>query len=312
MDLFDIKNIKPMLVGIESDPFDSDNHIFELKLDGIRCIAYLDNNTMELRTKRNLRVSGIYPELSNINKQVNARCILDGELIVMNHGRPDFDEVRRRTLMSNKLKIELAASQLAASFTAFDILYYENKQITDLPLMERKDLLEKTISENNKLSISRYIEDQGKAFYKLAELNELEGIVAKRKESRYYFDKRTKDWIKIKYYKDEDYVVCGYIRKTQGMTSIVLGQYHDQELIYKGHVSLGVSGSNYKEVTKLPRLPDPPFSYFPFGSGKESAIWVSPELVCTVKYMPKSENDSTWQRVFKGIRDDKSPENCME
>lgn len=93
--------------------------------------------------------------------------------------------------------------------------------------MERRTLLEKTVIENERLSISRYIETNGVAFYHLVASQELEGIVAKRKTSLYHPGKRTKDWIKIKNLKDNDFVVCGYIPKDNNMTSLILGQYHD-------------------------------------------------------------------------------------
>lgn len=309
MDLFDTKNIKPMLIGIEGDPFDSEDHIFELKLDGVRCVAYLDSTGTDLRNKQNIRIGPKYPELMEVHFQVNRRCILDGELIVMNQSKPDFNEIQRRALMTNKLKIDLAAAKFPVSFTAFDILYHDGRQITDLPLMERKAILQSTVIENKSIAISKYIEKQGKAFYKLAEENDLEGIVAKKKDSRYYFDKRTKDWIKIKNLKDGDYVVCGYIRKKQGMTSLILGQYSENNLVYKGHVTLGVSGRNYKYITLLPKLDSPPLLVPP---GNESAIWVNPVLVCTVQYMYKTETGYLRQPVFKGIQNDKKPKECKE
>ena len=92
------------------------------------------------------------------------------------------------------------------------------------------------------MALSRVVEGRGIDFYRLAEKHDLEGIVAKRKDSIYIQDKRTKDWIKIKNLKDDDFVVCGYIHKDNHMTSIILGQYQDGELIYKGHVTLGVGG----------------------------------------------------------------------
>jgi bifunctional non-homologous end joining protein LigD len=199
MNLFEQKLLKPMLIGAEGEPFDNPDYIFELKLDGIRCIAYLDQTGTELRNKRNLNVTSIYPELKEIHKQVDNRCILDGEIIVMHNGKPDFSEVKRRALMSNRLKINLAASKLPVSFIAFDILYFKDEQVTDLPLIKRKSILHETvIEENDKLAISRYIEEKGEELYRLAEQKNLEGIVAKLKESRYILDKRTKDWIKSK------------------------------------------------------------------------------------------------------------------
>jgi bifunctional non-homologous end joining protein LigD len=310
MDLFESKNIKPMLIGEMQEAFDSLDHIYELKLDGLRCIAYLDNDSTELRNKRDIKILTKVPELSNIHKQVKKRCILDGELIVVKDGKPDFFEIQRRSIMSNTFKIKLASSKLPASFTAFDILYYDDHAVMDLPLMKRKELLQKNIVENQQISISRYIEERGVEFYQLAKDNQLEGIVAKRKDSKYYLDKRTKDWIKIKYLKDDDFIVCGYIFKENNVISIVLGEYSNAELVYKGHVTLGVSTTDFDIIKAIPELDYKPFNILP--SGNENAVWIEPTLVCTVKFMMKTSNGSLRQPVFKGLRDDKDPKDCIE
>ncbi|MBW9172747.1 DNA ligase [Clostridium estertheticum] len=308
MDIFENKNIKPMLIGENQEAFDSPDYIYELKLDGERCIAYLDKDVTELRNKRNMKMLAKVPELSKIHKQVKHRCILDGELIIIRDGVPDFYEIRRRSLMSNTFKIQLASSKLPASFTAFDILYYDDHSVTDLPLMQRKKLLEKVIKENERIAISRYIEEQGIKFYQLAKQNNLEGIVAKRKDSKYYLDKKTKNWIKIKYLLDDDFVICGYIHKDGGVISIVLGQYLNKELVYKGHVTLGLSTEDFQLIKATPQLSTQPFNELP--SGNENAVWLVPKLVCIVKFMMKTANGGLRQPVFKGIREDKSPKDC--
>lgn len=309
-DIWETKNIRPMLIGIEGQPFDSDEYIYELKLDGERCIAYLDRDKTILKNKRNILMLPKVPELAEIHKNVNVRCILDGELAVIKDGRPDFFEIQKRSMMSNPVKIDMAAKKYPACFTAFDILYYENRQVTDLPLTERKELLQKAvISENGRFAVSRFIEKNGIQFYALAEQQELEGIVAKRKDSKYYFDKRTKDWIKIKYLQDDDFVVLGYVPKENSMNSIILGQYSNGQLVYKGHVTLGVGGEPFRRIKTLNKT-DCPFSEIP--KGNENAVWVTPELVCTVKYMMKTESGGMRQPVFKGLREDKSPEECID
>lgn len=309
-DIWETKNIRPMLIGTEGQPFDSDEHIYELKLDGERCIAYLDRDKTILKNKRNILMLPKVPELAEIHKNVNVRCILDGELAVIKDGRPDFFEIQKRSMMSNPVKIDMAAKKYPACFTAFDILYYENRQVTDLPLTERKELLQKAvISENGRFAVSRFIEKNGIQFYALAEQQELEGIVAKRKDSKYYFDKRTKDWIKIKYLQDDDFVVLGYVPKENSMNSIILGQYSNGQLVYKGHVTLGVGGEPFRRIKTLNKT-DCPFSEIP--KGNENAVWVTPELVCTVKYMMKTESGGMRQPVFKGLREDKSPEECID
>jgi DNA ligase D-like protein (predicted ligase) len=310
MDIFESKNIKPMLIGEMKEVFDSPKFIYELKFDGERCVAYLDKTQeTELRNKRNLKMLGKVPELSEIHKQIKYRCILDGELLVFKDGKPDFYEIQRRSLMSNTFKIKLASLKYPASFTAFDILYYKDQQVTDLPLMERKRLLEDNIIENKHILISRYIEEQGTTLYKLSEKEDLEGIVAKAMDSKYYFNKRTKDWIKIKNLMDDDFVVCGYIVKDKGVTSIVLGQYFRDQLIYKGHVTLGVSTTDFKIISSMTRINSPNIKEI--SKGNENAVWIKPDLVCKVEYMMETATGSLRQPVFKGLRNDKRPEDCI-
>lgn len=306
---FEARGIKPMLIGGEGQPFDSDEYIFELKWDGERCIAFLDPaGTIDLRNKRNVKILPKVPELKNIYKQAKAKCILDGELMVLKNGKPDFFEIQRRSLTTNQFKIELSSKQYPATFVAFDILYYGNKDITHLPLIERKKYLKKAFEESDRLALSRHTENNGIAFYQLAEQQELEGIVAKRKDSIYVQGKRTKDWVKIKRMKDEDYVICGYIYKRNNMVSLVLGRFKDTTIIYQGHVTMGV-GRDTLEV--LQRLPEgfPPVNT-PSGHGNECAKWVQPKLVGVVKYMPRVQSKGRHQSVFKGIRYDKHPEEC--
>lgn len=304
MDIFETKNIKPMLIVEMQTAFDDPNFIYELKLDGERCIAYLDKSSTDLRNKRNIKMLSKVPELSNIHKQIKHRCILDGELIILKNGVPDFFEIQRRSLMSNTFKIQLASSNYPATFTAFDILYFDDHMVMDLPLLERKELLEKNINENERIAVSRYVEEQGIKFYQLAQQNQLEGIVAKRKDSKYYLDKRTKDWIKIKNLLDDDFVICGYSLKDT-VKSIALGQYLNDKLIYKGNVSLGISGADFEIIKTIPRANMQPDNF-----SSQKIIWIEPKLVCTVKFMMKTANGTLRQPVFKGLRNDKLPKDC--
>ena len=230
--------------------------------------------------------------------------------MALKDGKPDFFEIQRRSLMSNRFRIELAAKQYPATFIAYDILYLDGQDVTLLPLEQRKALLQKTVRQNERLAISKVIEGRGKVLYRLAEQQHLEGVVAKRKDSVYIQGKRTKDWIKIKCMEDDDFIVCGYIKKDNHMTSLALGKYRNGELVYKGHVTLGVGGKPFQQIAELPRAIRAPFTDTPRGS--EDAIWVAPMLVCTVEYMHKTQNGGMRQPVFKGLRMDKTPEECVE
>ena len=303
MDLFEEKTIKPMLISEMTQPFNDPDWIYELKLDGIRCIAYLDDMT-ELRNKRNDRLLPKVPELRSIHEQARERCILDGELVILRNGVPDFFELQRRTLTTNQLKLQLSYESYPASFVAYDLLYLKDTSLLELPLLERKRLLSETITETPSLAVSRYISEKGIELFEVAKAKELEGVIAKKSNSKYYLDKRTKEWIKFKHLADQDFIVCGYIIKEKGITSIILGQYAGNEILYKGHVTFGVKHGDLK---KLETAASSPFVSVP--PGNENAIWLKPALVCTVQYMP-NEKGMLRQPVFKGFRDDKAPEEC--
>lgn len=305
---FEDRLFSPMLIAKEEPAFDDDNYIYELKLDGVRCLLYLDKDVCELRNKRNLKLNEKFPELTHLQKQAKKRCVLDGELYIFTDGKPDFFEVQRRTLTSDPFKIRLHSKEHPASFTAFDILYYEDHEVMSLPLMERKKLLTKAIKETERLSISRYIEQQGQALFALTKEQGLEGIVAKRKDSLYHAGKRTKDWIKCKNLLDDDYIVLGYIIKDQGIVSLVLGQYDERnELVYKGHVTMGASLPYLNKHSK--KSDTAPFAVLP--NGNEDAIWITPWLVGTVAFMEYTEHGGMRQPVFKGFREDKTPQECI-
>jgi ATP-dependent DNA ligase len=305
-DLFEDKNIKPMLIAEQREPFDSEGYIFEFKYDGFRSIAYVDSET-DIRSRQNNPLITKFPELSSLHERVYGKCILDGELVVLKDGIPDFYEIQRRSLMTNKFKIQMQSSKLPATFVAYDILYYNGKDITHLPLMERKLLLQNIVHENNWIILSRYIEQYGTKLFEIVKEQKLEGMVAKEKCSKYEMGKRSHLWIKCKVSCCIDAVVCGYLKKKDGMISIIIGQYDLDELIYKGHVTLGAGMAHirkhgYKQVFNSP------FGFVPLGS--EGATWIKPEIVCMVEFMP-SEKEAMRLPVFKGIRNDKAPKECQ-
>lgn len=301
-DLFIDKNIDPMLL-YETEPFDSDEHIFELKLDGIRCIAYIEPKSVVLQNKRHKDVTDIYPELSDMKKCVKKRVILDGELVVLIDGKPNFYALQKRSLMSDEFRIKLAAKNDPVQFVAYDILYLDGKDLTNKPLTERKEILNKTVTEGHGLSVSRYIEKNGKDFFELAKQEKLEGIVAKKKDGLYHIGKRTHDWVKIKVMQDEDLFVCGYQPDENGnVKDLILGYYDDNDKLQcRGKVYLGVSESDRKiigEFAKKNTVKRPWFEKY------KNAVWLKPELIGTAHFMHETESGGMRQPVWKGLRAD--------
>lgn len=295
MDLFQDKNISPMLIAQMQEPFDDPEWIYELKLDGLRCIAYLEKDRVILRNKRNMELLPRFIELNDIYKQVTDRCILDGELVVMVNGVPDFYELQKRTMLTSKTRIGLEAARLPASFVAYDCLQAGDKVLLDIPLIERKQTLEKLVQENERIAISRYIPEKGAQLFQLTVEKKLEGVVAKKASSLYYQGKRTKDWIKFKRMADKDFLICGY--EPGKVISLILGEYQNGELVYAGTVSWGVRREVIKALTK---------GSCPFRENVKpdgNIVWCKPEKTCIVEYMPNTL-DALRQPVFKGIRDD--------
>lgn len=301
-DLFIDKNIDPMLM-YETEPFDSDEYIYELKLDGIRCIAYIEPKSVVLQNKRHKDVTDIYPELQEMKLCVKKRVILDGELVVLTGGKPNFYALQKRSLMSDGFRIKLAINKTPVQFVAYDMLYFDGNDLTDKPLTERKDILSKKVAEGYGLSISRYIEKNGKAFFELAKQEQLEGIVAKKKDGLYHIGKRTRDWVKIKVMQDEDLLVLGYQPDENGKVKVlILGYYDDNDKLQcRGKVYLGVSETERKiigEYAKKNTVEKPWFDKY------KNAIWLKPELVGTAHFMHDTENGGMRQPVWKGFRTD--------
>jgi bifunctional non-homologous end joining protein LigD len=298
MDVFANKNLEPMLFEEAEDVFDSPDYIYELKFDGIRTLAYLDEGETVLLNKRGKYLNPAYPELNKLHQNAKARLIIDGELVVMKGGKPDFFTLQKRSLLTDPLKISLQSQLNPVCFIAFDLLYLQNELIIDLPLMARKKLLEENIRESEQLLLSRYIEEKGKAFFELVRKEGLEGIVAKEKTSRYYPGKRSPVWLKMKVYQEEDLVICGYIPKERGVISLVLGRLTKDGLVKATTV---VSSKNKKEILDFARK----HPAKPLFELTEQAIWMRPHLVGRVRYMMETKTGGLRQPVFIGIRDDK-------
>lgn len=203
------------------------------------CRAEVSNSAK----KRFKDLTDLYPELYDISKCVKKRIILDGELVVLTDGKPDFYALQRRSLMTDSFKISIAAKRNPVQFVAYDILYHAGQDLTDKPLMQRKEILSRAVKEGHNLSVSRWIEKNGVAFFELAKKENLEGIVSKKKDGLYHIGKRTSEWIKIKVMQDEDLLVLGYQPDDDGkVKDLILGYYDESGVLHcRGKVYLGVS-----------------------------------------------------------------------
>lgn len=278
------------------------NWLFEIKYDGYRIVSYILNGKARLVTRGNVDYS---KKLSFI-KQVlettfkNQSLVLDGEIVAFDStGRSDFGLLQEN--LKNNQNID---------YVVFDILAKDGMDLRSKPLLERKQILEKIFPKNNSnLILSQYVIDKGKQSFNLAQKHNLEGIVAKNIHST-YSGKRNDDWLKIKCYKRQEFVIVGYTTtvKNKNLSAILLGYYDKNKLIYVGKVGTGFTEKTRKELgEKLSKIKVQKSKISNISDVDKNAIFVSPKLVCEVHFAEITKENMLRQASFVGIRKDKLP-----
>lgn len=300
MDMFSARNVSPMLLTETKLPFDDANYIFELKLDGIRAIMYLSPDSVAVTNKRLQDVTKRYPELDKVKSAVGARVVLDGELVAIKGGKPDFFALRKRSAMTNALKTEIAAARSPVEFAAYDILYLDGEDLTGLAIERRKELLHACVRETAGLSVVGHVRESGVRLFELVKKEGLEGIVAKRLGSVYRPGRRSRDWIKIKAMQEEDLDIVGFVEDPSGeVKDLIYGTFSDGAATPQGKVYLGVGASDREAVKKhlkrYGQAPAPSVKRYP------DAVWLKKGLSGTVRFMHKTESGALRQPVFKSM-----------
>ncbi len=293
MNLYDNQNFIPMLLEETKEPFNDPEYIYELKFDGIRTLIFAEPKKIIIRNKRNEIINNRYPELLNIKNIVKKKVIFDGEIVTMLDGKPNFEKLKERALLKNEIKIAFHAKNNPVVFIAYDILY-ENKNLTELTLTERKKILEKYNNTDNFIK-SVVFDTDGKDLYKIIVKEGLEGIVAKKKNSKYFINKRSKDWFKIKNLKEEDLYICGYKDDNNVMASLLLARKKKDILEFVGTVNIGKRNPEFLLIKKMP-IDKKPLVV------KDDYINIIPNLECTVYFLEKTKNDKMRQPYYKSLR----------
>ncbi len=206
-----------MLLQKIDQPISSNNYICELKIDGIRLLLSTVGGKVNLYTRHNTRCNNQFPEL--LSTEIPDETILDGEICVTDQqGRPCFESISRRFQTSNSKKIANLSDELPIQYIAFDIIKYKGEDVGHLPLLERKELLNKIVMENSHLSLMRWSEGSySDDLFHLVTHQDLEGIVIKRKASSYQIGKRSWDWKKVINYQYDEVLITGIKKGEPGV-----------------------------------------------------------------------------------------------
>ena len=306
--------VKPMLARLARHPFDSDEHLFELKWDGIRAMAFLEGGGLRLLSRTARDITGSFSELAALPGQVGADgVVLDGELVCLDgEGHPSFPLLQQR--LSSPGGRSVRANPV--HFIAFDLLYMEGRSVMGEPLYTRKNRLHEIVQPSEIAQACEFVEGDGLAFFQATCEHGLEGIVAKERSSLYLPGKRSQYWLKVKRVREAEFVIGGYTfsgGKREAFSSLLLGLYdNDKRLVFVGQVSAGLSGSTARDLSldlQRTHIEECPFVSLP--EVQRHMFWCRPELVCQVEYGEFSEDGELAYPMFKALRDDKAPADCM-
>jgi bifunctional non-homologous end joining protein LigD len=295
------KEVHPMLAKLCNKPFDRENWLFEIKWDGYRMIAYVTPPNATLISRNQKNYSEKFPSVITALKKIGLKTVLDGELVMLDKfGIPHFQWLQNSQNYDARGLV----------FYVFDVLWLEGKDLSQLPLIKRKEILAKIIPpELQQVQISEYIEKSGISTFALAKKKHLEGIIAKEALSTYSAGQRSPHWLKIKTKQSQEAIIVGYTEPTHKKRTIgalLLGMYKKNQLTYIGRVGTGFTEAQLSLIKKQlhPYIQtSSPFSTTPKINAQ--VTWVAPQIVCEVTFLEWTTEQRIRHAVFKGIRDDK-------
>jgi bifunctional non-homologous end joining protein LigD len=298
----------PMLATLAKDVPAGDDWLFEVKWDGYRAIVDLHGGKATLTSRKGNDLTERFRSIATAIERAmkTPDCVLDGEVCAL-------DEEGRATFSA----MQQGKSDTRYVFVAFDVLEVEGEPLIDLPLSERHERLTALLDRRNRVvQLSEAFED-GQALFKAAQEQHFEGIVAKKRDSRYFPGKRTRDWLKIKTHGRQEFVIAGYTRgqgrRSGRFGSLILGYWHGDELVYAGNVGTGFTDEEIDRLLgKLKPLErkETPFRTVPKMPKvrKDAIVWVEPKLVAEVEFVEWTHDGRLRAPSYQGLREDKEAE----
>jgi bifunctional non-homologous end joining protein LigD len=314
--------IDPMLATLASTPFSDPDWLYEVKWDGYRVEAVVRDGKVKLWT-RNLKDAETYfPGMLTPPTWIDARqAIVDGEVVAIDdQGRPDFG------LLQERISESRATGRVASGlvYQVFDLLYFDGKLLTDVPLEDRKRLLQSILRGTSRVRFASHVDGEGLAFMKAARSMGLEGIVAKLRHSTYLPGRRSPAWLKLKIRPEQELVVGGWTPgegNARDLGAVAVGVYEDGKLRFAGKVGSGFTATTRKRLLEAMAplaSDDPPFDPPPpkdyrgrWGGDLRGISWIRPELVIRAELGGWTRDGHVRQTSFKGIELGKEPRSVV-
>ncbi len=308
--------LEPMKATLATKPFRDEDWLYEVKWDGYRVEAVVRDGRVALFTRNGNDAATYFPRLLTPPSWIDAReAIVDGEVVALDDdGRPDF------SLLQERISAGRAGQAVPLVYQAFDLLYLDGRSLVDVPLEQRKKLLELVLRPTARVRYATHIETEGVAFFEAAKAQALEGIVAKQRRSRYEVGRRSSAWLKIKARPEQELVVGGWTPgegSARELGAVVVGVYEGDRLRFAGKVGSGFTGRTRTEVraaleaieTDLPPFdPAPPPDYRGRWGGDLAGVrWARPELVIRAEIGGWTRDGHVRQTAFKGLERGRDP-----
>lgn len=296
---------------------DGPEWVYEIKLDGYRALAINANGKLSLYSRKRKSFSRQYQHVFDALGDLPQNTVVDGEIVALDDaGRPNFNLLQHSQSQAKRI-----------CYFVFDLLIYDNRDLTQLPLVERREILKSKLTlPSPRGRIVEYFEAPAEAMLRSAREHGLEGVVAKRKNSRYEAGKRTGAWAKFRLNSGQELVIGGYVPGAHGVDSLIVGYYKGSELVYVARVRNGFVPETRRQVfAKLRPLEVPECSFVNlpekekgrWGTGltaddMQKCVWVHPELVARIEYLEWTEGDHLRHAKFAGLRDDKDARSVIK
>jgi bifunctional non-homologous end joining protein LigD len=311
--------LEPMKARLESKLPQTRDWMFEVKLDGIRAIGVKDGRHVSLFSRRPRELTSSYPEIADaLAKLQPKRLAIDGEIVALDAaGRTSFQTLQN---LNREPK-----NRGSVFFMVFDLLNLDGVDLRSAPLLQRRSTLEKVVGQGSgPIRLSATLNAPPGKIWKLVLKFGLEGIIAKQRSSAYESGQRSGAWVKVKAQQEQEFVLGGYT-PPQGTReyfgSVLVGYYSGNKLMFASKVGTGFDRERLRSLHTLfaaHQTPDCPFANLPtqrlnrFGQGMTAAemrrcTWLKPRLVCQVRFLEWTQDQSLRQPVFLGLRDDKKP-----
>ena len=311
------ESFSPMLATLVDQPFDDPGWEYEVKWDGYRALAFLNKSETNLKSRNNKSFNEKFYPVFDAVKKWGIHAVVDGEIVVVNEeGISDFSSLQNwRSEADGELL-----------YYVFDVLWLDGKDLTQLPLSERKAVLQTLIPSDSIIRSGFSMHAKGTEFFEVAMKMGLEGIIAKRSDSAYFPNDRSKDWLKIKVQKRQEVVIAGYTKNegtAKSFSSLLLGAYKNKKLQYVGKVGTGFTDRQQKEMLAIFKpliIQESPFenepdynkpSRFRPNPPDATATWVKPELVCEINFAEITQDGVFRHPSFIAMREDKTAKDVI-